>query len=82
MMCDCQVATRRNPVDPAPSISVNARLYKLVSGNEPRGVRTWRFAMGATTGVFAIPDASYETAERVALARARTLDVDHITVLP
>lgn len=82
MTCDCLEQRERKADELGRSVSVNARFYKLILGQEPRGVRSWRFAMGATTGVFEVADASYETARRIAVARARRVGVDYITVLP
>lgn len=83
MTCDCQIETNTTAVTPFRSISVNARLYKLIVGDEPRGDRCWRFAIGATSGSFEVPKVMpYETARCMAVARARRLGLDTVTVLP
>lgn len=61
---------------------MNTRLYKVVHGHEPRGVRSWGFTMGERTGVYWVNHLSYTEAKRKALRHARKLHVDYITVLP
>lgn len=67
---------------PGKAVQVNTRLYKVVHGHEPRGVRSWGFTMGDRTGVFWVEHASYAEARRKAVRHARKVGVDYTTVLP
>ncbi len=69
-------------VIPGKPVHVNTRLYKVVHGHEPRGVRSWGFTMGDRTGAYWVSQASYSEAKRKALRHARKQGVDYITVLP
>ena len=63
-------------------VLVNTRLYQVVHGHAPRGVRSWGFSMGERTGLFWVHDAAYGDAKEQATRRARTLGVTYVTVLP
>lgn len=64
------------------SVRVRKGLYRQVHREEPRGTRTWGFAMGVTTKVIWVPNTPYEEAEREAVEKARLMRVDYVIVLP
>lgn len=61
---------------------MNTRLFKVVHGHEPEGVRSWGFTMGGRTGVYWVNQMSYREASQKAVRHARKVGVDYITVLP
>ncbi len=72
----------KGAVIPPRPVSVNTRLYKLIHGEEPAGVRSWGFTMGEYTGVFWVHGVAYAEARDKAIRRARRLQVEYVTVLP
>ena len=84
MIAECFLRTEAESTVPDHTpIAVNIRLYKLLCGDEPRGMRAWRFALGTTSGLFEVPKIMpYETARCMAIARARRLGFDSVIVLP
>lgn len=63
-------------------VEVRTGLYREVHEEEPRGIRTWGFALGATTEVLWVPDAEYTEAVRKAKRKARRKGVTSVMVLP
>ena len=65
-----------------PVVEVRTGLYRGAHDKEPRGIRTWGFALGATTEVLWVPDAEYADAVRKAKRKARRKGITYVMVLP